>query len=590
MRKKLIIIIAFACAPIAHGMAPAQEQLSVQDLIDRGELPAIENGFLDLSEKGLTSLEGLQHIPEPLEIRKLSLAQNRIALIPDHVFDRFVNLDWLALSSNPLVQIKPAMLVKLINLEELYLQNTDLVEVPPAAFDTHPKLRVLNLGNNKLQTLPKDLLEALTELTSLDLQNNQITSLDPNLLRFQTKLEELGLHWNNLSQLPHLTQLAALKELYIEGNKEIVMLPDDLVAFIIKHNVGFDAPKLLHGIPTKSAGDLIAALGENWSDELIKADPTQEDAFILNMNNRGLTSLSGLPDELADMVITKVTAKNNFLREIPEGFFVIGETNSLRFPHLRDLNLSNNLLWVLPIHLSTKCPVLEKLDFTSNRIVAVPHDLFSPHGFHPTLRVLELDNNRISTIESGAFQELPALEELYIPRNKLHILPKNIFANLVALQTLILTHNNLGNQDQYVFPPEAAVKFYPQEVPALKLLAAKKVAENWEAQNLIQITKQIQRMPSQMVDALLKAASRNVAIKINHALQLKDLLVHASLMSDSALKRLVKALPDDQREAFMELAPLEIRVQATAAPIQEEFQRPPRKKPLLERLKEKFKK
>jgi Leucine-rich repeat (LRR) protein len=590
--KKIILIIALSIMPMVHSMepveaptpevakvvgAPAQEQLSVQDLIDRNKLPAIEDGSLDLEEMGLTSLMGLENIPNPEQITSLDLEGNKIIDLPDHIFDNFINLTYLRLVNNPIIQIKPTIFEKLVNLEGLCLEDTYIVEIPPHTFDTLRMMKRLHLFNNKLESLPKGVIDRLLLLEEFDINDNKIEYLDPDLLINQARLESLTLSDNKLRQLPRITNLKNLKELIIANNDGITELPKDVIAFILKNRIKCNVPELLGEIPPYSAGQLVADLGDNWQNTLLHANLDYPGWFDLILDNQNLTDLSGLPAILSTMPICSVSAQNNYIKRIsPEFFFQLVqlpdqvEPQQIKlFPSITMLGLSNNMIEELSlispvqggimrqvIQFARWCPDLADLNLSGNKLKNIPTG--SINGLRK-LMTLDLAYNQINQIDDGALSDLGKLESLYLLHNKLHVLPTNIFRQLHRLNLLDLTHNMLGSKEQYVFPPNANVDFYPQGIPALKLLAAKKFAASFENKNIIEVYKALQAIPQEMHEPILFAASKNVALKIYRANRIQWLLRLVAEKPGLIHSGLLVGWPKDQNEAILAVAPENIR-------------------------------
>ncbi|XP_052103713.1 decorin-like [Mytilus californianus] len=57
--------------------------------------------------------------------------------------------------------------------------------------------------------------------------------------------------------------------------------------------------------------------------------------------------------------------------------------------------------------------------------------------------VLDLQNNHLTTIQQGAFSNLPAVTDLYLQNNQLTTIQQGAFQDLIALNTLSLNGNNL---------------------------------------------------------------------------------------------------------------------------------------------------
>ena len=74
--------------------------------------------------------------------------------------------------------------------------------------------------------------------------------------------------------------------------------------------------------------------------------------------------------------------------------------------------------------------------------------------------VIELDDKKITAIESGTFQNLPALEKLILWDNQITTISRNTFQNLPALKKLTLDNNQITNIESEAF----------QGLPALEKL------------------------------------------------------------------------------------------------------------------------
>ncbi|XP_071159558.1 leucine-rich repeat-containing protein 15-like [Mytilus edulis] len=85
-------------------------------------------------------------------------------------------------------------------------------------------------------------------------------------------------------------------------------------------------------------------------------------------------------------------------------------------------------------------PALYKLYLYNNQITTIQPGAFQDL---PALYDLYLFNNQITTIQPGAFQDLPALYELQLANNQIHTIQQGIFQDLPALNSLYLYNNQI---------------------------------------------------------------------------------------------------------------------------------------------------
>lgn len=160
---------------------PTQEQIRVIE----------EEGFLDLSNKGLTEIP--------------SWIQNYAEQIKD-----------LFLMNNKLTFIHPDTFIQLVNLQDLKLSGNEINSLPSNLFDTNTKLEILELHDNRLTSIPPRLFDSLTKLEMLSLDHNRLTTLPPNLFRNNTNLDMLDVGGNPFGPLP-LNIFSGIRELNFSG-------------------------------------------------------------------------------------------------------------------------------------------------------------------------------------------------------------------------------------------------------------------------------------------------------------------------------------------------------------------------------------
>ncbi|CAB3984718.1 flightless-1 homolog [Paramuricea clavata] len=207
----------------------------------------IPNGVFSLEEL-LTvdfSHNQLKEVPEELEnahsLIVLSLANNRIASIPNQLFinctdlmyldlsdnqldslppqlRRLVNLQVLVLNNNPLMHAQLRQLPNLMSLHTLHLRRTQrTITNMPNKLDSLTKLTDVDLSYNDLPRVPEPIYR-LSSLKRLNMSHNCISELS-NLTDTWTQMEVLNVSRNQLTTLPPaLCKLTNLRKLYLNGN------------------------------------------------------------------------------------------------------------------------------------------------------------------------------------------------------------------------------------------------------------------------------------------------------------------------------------------------------------------------------------
>lgn len=187
-----LLFLALLSYPIAHGWSirdifgggqtastPAKE-LSIQDLINQKKIQ-INGGRINLSNMGITNLEGLQNIPkylsiDPTAIKIIDLSHNHISNLKEKYFEKFKNL------------------------EELNLSHNKIKQIIDDALEDNKKLRILDLSYNQISKLTRDAFNDLHSLIKLNLSNNMLTNFTNALLHDTQKQIDVMLQGNKIPQ------------------------------------------------------------------------------------------------------------------------------------------------------------------------------------------------------------------------------------------------------------------------------------------------------------------------------------------------------------------------------------------------------
>ncbi|GET89182.1 hypothetical protein, conserved [Leishmania tarentolae] len=178
--------------PHARRTAPVVRD---KDETDLRELRQTRSLFL--CGRGLLSLRHIQHLPDMLSLRFLSVHMNSIKELESGCLRTLRHLVELDLSANELREIPPGCWEGLGHLERLNLSSNQLTRLGPATFDSLTSLQWLSLGFNSIIDLAGlRSVPASAPLVYVDLCANRIATLDEvidALMPHRTHLQELRL-------------------------------------------------------------------------------------------------------------------------------------------------------------------------------------------------------------------------------------------------------------------------------------------------------------------------------------------------------------------------------------------------------------
>lgn len=126
---------------------------------------------------------------------------------------------------------------------------------------------------------------------------------------------------------------------------------------------------------------------------------------------------------------------------------VLGTTNDLDV--LAFISQKNKLVKFIPKSIGEKLPNLKYFFMNGCSLTIVRDYHFKDMR---QLRLLNLDSNRIATIERGSFNDLTRLKTLYLGTNQLETLDEKLFATMTGLQHIDLSFNKLKVLSPRTFP------------------------------------------------------------------------------------------------------------------------------------------
>lgn len=303
-----------------------------------GRLNIAAMGFKEIPEEVLTmySLESIGthdgSWAESVDLTRFVAAGNEIELVQDNVFpdvdprdvmddedaqgNQFGALETLDLHGNLLIAI-PMGLRRLDFLTTLNLANNKLNNDCFEVVTQIPSLRDLKLGNNGLVGPLDPRITELTHLETLDLQHNKLTSLPEGVIDL-IRLRVLNITSNEFASLPFDSlERLPLIEVFAAKNK--------LSGTLIGPDVGCLSQLQILDVTGNSLSSLATS-------ETLKLPSLHQ----LSISSNRLTALPNLASWIS---LRTLTAEDNNLTSIPEGFVTLSS--------LKNVDLSGNNIKVL---------------------------------------------------------------------------------------------------------------------------------------------------------------------------------------------------------------------------------------------------
>lgn len=177
-----------------------------------------------------------------LGVKFLEFTSSNLSFVPEQVFKKFPNLEYLNVNSVGLKSFRPLTsasdlkvvlannnkLTKLnanvfcvsTDMETLSFRKNQIDEVDVNAFHNLGNLRELYLSDNKLSSLHMNTFAPLISLEILSLSGNQLQSIDLELFHANLQLHEVLLYDNKLTAIhpQAFHNLAKLFNLELHGN------------------------------------------------------------------------------------------------------------------------------------------------------------------------------------------------------------------------------------------------------------------------------------------------------------------------------------------------------------------------------------
>lgn len=142
--------------------------ISITEFVEKFGPITVRNGVVNLSNKDLTSLNGIELIANPESVTKLDLSNNKLIGISASQIELFPNIERLDLSNNELTSLPALTLPKLKKLK-IKKNNIEIL----TDLDL-PALKKLKASDNPIHTLSN---LNLPQLKKLKMKNNKLSKI-----------------------------------------------------------------------------------------------------------------------------------------------------------------------------------------------------------------------------------------------------------------------------------------------------------------------------------------------------------------------------------------------------------------------------
>ncbi|XP_062826545.1 slit homolog 3 protein isoform X3 [Anolis carolinensis] len=318
------------------------------------------------------------------------------------------------------------------SIVEIRLEQNSIKSIPPGAFSQYKKLKRIDISKNQISDIASDAFHGLKSLTSLVLYGNKITEIPKGLFDGLVSLQLLLLNANKINCL----RVNTFQDLH---NLNLLSLYDNKLQTISK---GLFVP--LQSIQTLhlAQNPFVCDCHLKWLADYLQDNPIETSGARCSS-----------PRRLANKRISQIKSKkfrcsgsedyrSKFTGECfmdlicPEKCRCEGTI----------VECSNQKLTRLPSHLPEYTTDLRLHDNDISVLEAT--GIFKKL---PSLRKINLSNNKIKEIREGTFDGAAGVQELMLTGNQLESVHGRMFRGLVGLKTLMLRSNMIScvNNDTF---------------------------------------------------------------------------------------------------------------------------------------------
>ncbi|CRK86654.1 CLUMA_CG000490, isoform A [Clunio marinus] len=350
-------------------------------------------------------------------------------------------------------KLKPKGFSHLVQLNELFLEYCKFGKLQADFFSglggiRNLSVRTFNINWPSLNLeIDGNTFEYMKNLVRLDLSTNNIWSIPENIFCSLSNLKYLNISSNRLQDI---NELGFRERANGEGEE-----PALLAALLASNNKKSIQPTLGTITSTSSSSDANRKMFSSCAVDLETLDISHNHFVLLPANGFGIlkrlkllkindNEISMLADKALNGLRTLqiVDLSSNKIVALPSELFKDPSQS------LQEIHLQNNSISVLSPGLFSNLVQLQALDLSINQLTS---SWINKSTFKGLIRLvlLDLSSNKITKLESEMFSDLYTLQILNLRHNLLETIDADTFTSMSNLHKLLLSHNKIKYLDAY---------------------------------------------------------------------------------------------------------------------------------------------
>ncbi|GAB0099131.1 hypothetical protein DMENIID0001_149700 [Sergentomyia squamirostris] len=364
-------------------------------------------------------------------VKYLTIVHAGVLLISKDCFRGMTDLIEVDFNSNVIPTINLEVFETSTEIERIVLNENHIATLDFGNISL-PKLTHLEANNNQIRDISMT-SDKFPELTTLSIISNQITHFKIN----SQSLTFLNLDYNLIDNFTSEDLITPnLEFLHMRENKLKAIFPEMMKNVRNIRDLGFEKNSLrtfsLQDTQVKNYINLRNNKITKLEEVKIIFDRDFTD-YKIDFSNNNISRLTGIPQIWGVKTLFCVKCSIDFV----EPFLFANAFNQTKFLIISYNNLNTANIFQTD---GTDLQFLE-IDLSSNQIAKIESMDFRKLKHIETIR---LKDNKITTIEPGAFNGLTLLRVLNLGYNLIYRLPIDLFSPLVNMKYLAVEANNLA--------------------------------------------------------------------------------------------------------------------------------------------------